>query len=685
MPEKPSKHSTSLWGVFYAGFIGLLLLYLLVSGYSLMMLDSVREQAEQESLAATGAHARLGVLFVEDHQWGLLERLTAIVSRNSVKQAFEKRDMDTLQAYLAPLVEHSRENVTALLADPQARIILQVPPKSSQDGPGLKLSAQTPPSKPSPQVSPVQDTPEGRIVTLSTPAWSQSGKLLGYLAINQSPTLWQRYFSNLSARPGRYFYLFDQEGNLVAAGPQADNPQGRRLNILAANICREVCRKRMPITRLEDLAGDGRQAFVSAASIGQLDWVLVVAQDYRSAMASTRALSQNIWLFLLVLLVCIVLVGVLLASRYRMQQRHLIRIDDQARRLETEVQERTADLKASNDRYRSLLEDLPDIVYEIDSEDRIKLVSGAASNVLGYEPQEMAGRTMRSFVSPADRHKFDEERARTEHGQAMSILALRYQPKQGDLRWLSIHSRGVKDSQGRLVGRRGVARDITQQVLAEKQVHELSGKLINAQEEERKRLALDLHDELGQLLSALKIGLQSLARETSSEQTHELDRLIQLSQTVMDRVRALAYNLRPAILDNFGLVAAVQDLCESLSESGLLQVKSRLDLVESILPEAVKLPLYRCAQEALHNVIKHSGAAWAEVALYCQGRIIHLTIRDYGCGFDPQKTRAASHSGRHLGLLGMMERLRLVGGHLSIQSSEQGTIVEAMAPLGEDS
>jgi hypothetical protein len=75
LTDHPSKHSTSLWGVFNTGFIGLLLLYLLVSGYSLVMLDSVREQAEQESLAATGAQARLGVLFVEDHQRGLLERL----------------------------------------------------------------------------------------------------------------------------------------------------------------------------------------------------------------------------------------------------------------------------------------------------------------------------------------------------------------------------------------------------------------------------------------------------------------------------------------------------------------------------------------------------------------------------------------------------------------------------------
>ena len=185
-------------------------------------------------------------------------------------------------------------------------------------------------------------------------------------------------------------------------------------------------------------------------------------------------------------------------------------------------------------------------------------------------------------------------------------MAIRFQPKLGPLRWLSIHSRGVTDAKGRLMGRRGVARDVTQQVLAEKQVHELSGKLINAQEEERKRLALDLHDELGQLLSALKIGLQTLSKDTPPDHMRELDRLTRLSQTIMDRVRSLAYNLRPAILDNFGLVAAVQDLCDSLDESGLLHVKCRLEDMEAKLPVEFKLPLFRCVQEALHNVIKHS-------------------------------------------------------------------------------
>ena len=163
---------------------------------------------------------------------------------------------------------------------------------------------------------------------------------------------------------------------------------------MAKRACREIRQKGGPITRLESPASGNQHAFVSAAMVGEQGWVLVVAQDYAMAMAPTLALSRNIRLFLLVLLLCQVLMGFLLASRYRMQQQALMKTDEQARRLEAEVKERTADLSALTERYRTLLENLPDIVYEVDSNGRITIVSGAAESVLGYQPQEMIGKTL---------------------------------------------------------------------------------------------------------------------------------------------------------------------------------------------------------------------------------------------------------------------------------------------------
>ncbi len=684
MPHQAPKHIKPPWPVVFSIFAGLLVLFLVVFGYSLWVLESVREQAEKENLAAVQAQTNLGVLFVADHQRSLLNRLAAIASRDSFKRAVMIQDMGDLHAYLLPLIEQSQEIVDAFFSDHKGRVLLSVPQAHDLQILAGDLPQDVPGSAPLPWVSPVRPAQEGDIVTLSAPAWGHDDRLLGFLAVHQPPTLWRRFFSNLSARPGRSFHLFDQQGNQVATGPELISAPDKAVTALASRVRQEVDREGAAVTRLDDQPGHGRKAFVSASPVSKLGWVLVVAQDEALAMAPTRALSQNIWLFLLVLLMCLVLMGFLLATRYRMQQQSLIETDQQARRLEAEVNQRTADLKASTDRYRTLLEDLPDIVYEVDATGCITLISGATRDLLSYDPEDMIGQPIRHFVLPEDRYKFDEERSHAEQGQEMNILALRHLSKHGHVRWLSIHSRGITDGQGRFMGRRGVARDVTQQILAEIRVSELSGKLINAQEEERKRLALDLHDELGQLLSALKIGLQSLAGEMPPGETRELERLIRLSQTIMDRVRALAYNLRPAILDNFGLVAAVQDLCDSLAEAGLLQTECSFGEIGVDLPDDVKLPLFRCVQEALHNVVKHSHSPWAEVELDCRQGFISLEVRDHGCGFDPQQAMEASHGGKHLGLLGMRERLRLIGGHLKVQSSEKGTTLKAEVPLGEE-
>jgi PAS domain S-box-containing protein len=318
-----------------------------------------------------------------------------------------------------------------------------------------------------------------------------------------------------------------------------------------------------------------------------------------------------------------------------------------------------------------LVEDLPDIVYEVDAQRRFSFVSRSVTSILGYNPEEMLGRTRREFVHPMDRERYDRDRHWTQEGDMMNISAIRHLTKDGQIRWLSSHSRGLYDKNGLATGRRGVARDVTQQVVAEMRVRELSRKLINAQEEERKRIALDLHDEMGQLLSALKMGLQAMARQQGSLEGQEMEKLIRLNQTVMDRTRALAHWLRPAILDNFGLRAAVEDLCETLAESHLVQVNQRLEEVEEkrLSPE-VKISLFRFAQEALSNAVKHSGSSLVEVRLAQDNHQITLSVMDFGKGFDLEK---ALSGGKHLGLLGMKERLSLIGGKLDIITSPQGT------------
>lgn len=125
-------------------------------------------------------------------------------------------------------------------------------------------------------------------------------------------------------------------------------------------------------------------------------------------------------------------------------------------------------------------------------------------------------------------------------------------------------------------------------------------------------MALDLRDELGQLFSALKIGLQSLAEHLGPKNAGEIANLIHLSQKIIDPIRALAYHLRPAILDNFGLVAAVEDLYESMAAAGMIEVAQKLEEVKNkALSPEVKTALFRFVQESLTNVVHHAGSSRA--------------------------------------------------------------------------
>lgn len=689
MDRQQLEKSLSWRRVAYMGFAALVLLLVLVAAYSLLVFHSLREQSEKENLAADLAQTEICTQFISDHQDSLLDRLLGLTNRRILRQAVDQPETQELLTLLRPMGASSQEVESVFLADAQGRLVLNLPPLPSPETrhPGLPAPSLAG-TAPRPWVSAVHaglTAHHEPVVTLSVPILEADGSLRGYLGLCQRVEYWARFFQRLSARPGRTYHLFDQQGRLVAQGLQLSATGPLSLGSLTREVREEMQRTGRPVAALAGDSDRGSLAFVCAAPIPGLDWALVVVHDYEAAMAPTRALFKNMVFFLLLLSCALAVMGFLMLSRYRMQQLMLGRMDEEARRLEALVDQRTADLRASTERYRSLVQDLPDMVYEMDAQGQLTFVSNACQAILGFDSDEMVGRPRREYVLPEDRHKFDEERVRAEQGEHLSNLVLRHVAKDGRARWLAIHSQGIFDEQGRVVGRRGVARDITQQMLAENRVRELSHRLIKAQEEERKRVALDLHDELGQLLSALKIGLQSLARQHGGEDNGEFERLIRLSQKIMDRIRALAYHLRPAILDNFGLVAALEDLCDSLAESGLVRVERHVqEFDEKALNSEEKTALFRFVQESLTNVVKHAHSPKAEVSLEgLEGGRLRVVVRDFGRGFNLEQATGGGLEDRHLGLLGMEERIRLIGGQLSIQSSDAGTTLTAVVPLGE--
>ncbi len=215
----------------------------------------------------------------------------------------------------------------------------------------------------------------------------------------------------------------------------------------------------------------------------------------------------------------------------------------------------------------------------------------------------------------------------------------------------------------------------------EEALRDLTGRLIGAQEEERRRLARELHDDLTQRLAVLAIDVGKLEQVLEFSPGPELERLHRVREQVVKLsadIHRLSRQLHPSILDDLGLVNAIEAECVNFSQREGIQVKFTSKNVPATLPRDLALCLYRIAQEGLRNIAKHAKTDKAVVTLAGTDGGILLSVRDYGMGFDPARVRGNGG----LGLISMAERVRLIQGDLSVESRPgQGTRIEVRVPL----
>ncbi len=211
-------------------------------------------------------------------------------------------------------------------------------------------------------------------------------------------------------------------------------------------------------------------------------------------------------------------------------------------------------------------------------------------------------------------------------------------------------------------------------------LQKLSHRLLQAQEEERQRLARELHDEAAQALTSLLVHLRLLERaHTPEEAQARVQELRELTAQALEEVRRVALDLRPTILDDLGLAPALEWRVDEFNKADDVQATIKIRGLERRLPAETELALYRVSQESLSNVAKHAQAQHVNVALVAQNGDIMLEIQDDGCGFDPACPYADDVHG--LGLIGMQERMAMIGGNLTIQSAAgAGTSIRAIAP-----
>jgi PAS domain S-box-containing protein len=228
--------------------------------------------------------------------------------------------------------------------------------------------------------------------------------------------------------------------------------------------------------------------------------------------------------------------------------------------------------------------------------------------------------------------------------------------------------------------------DITQRKQDEARIRQqnqelqaLSRRLVEVQEAERRALALELHDELGQSLNSLKMALDLIAGLPPEEVPSQIAFGQDLAARLIDRVRRMSLELRPSMLDDLGLLAALNWLFKNFGEQGGLQVHFSSAGMERRFSSLVEITAYRIIQEALTNVLRHAGSSEAEVTAWVDAQALHLQVSDYGGGFDPESTRQGHASS---GLSGMRERARSAGGSLRIVSEPgEGVVVSALLPI----
>ncbi|MBT8331329.1 MAG: PAS domain S-box protein [Deltaproteobacteria bacterium] len=343
-------------------------------------------------------------------------------------------------------------------------------------------------------------------------------------------------------------------------------------------------------------------------------------------------------------------------------------------------------LRESELKYATLVEDALIGVY-ITQDERIEFANDKFAGIYGYSKAELIGRDSLDLVHPDDRQRVKKLRRKRIRGEKVPVeYESRGLKKNGDIIWVT-RSYSRIDFRGR-PAISGIVADISKRRRAEealrksdKELRVLSNQLLSAEEKERKRIARELHDSIGQALSAIKFSVENALRELGAAEKPmdlgSLEAVIPLTQKTIEEVRRIVKDLRPSILDDLGILATIKWFCREFQNvcSGI-RIETTIDIQENDIPLYLKTTIYRIMQEALNNVSKHSKASVVSLQLQKTKTGIDLTIQDNGRGFNLQQVTGIKTSLRGFGLASMRERAEMSGGRFAVNSAiETGTTI----------
>jgi len=450
-----------------------------------------------------------------------------------------------------------------------------------------------------------------------------------------------------------------------------------------------------------------------SASVGEA----IRSQELKILLQRTLAAQRQFFIASATVITSFILAILLLYLHYRLLTDEL-RAREEAEKTARSAYKREADMREEQDRFRLFVDAVQDYaIYVLDAQGQIASWNRGAQRLKGYKASEIIGQHFSVFFTEQDRlagKPLEELQTAERRGQFVGE-GWRVR-KDGSQFWASVVLTSIKDKNGKLIGFAKVTRDFTERMQAqetlertnselaaevkerlsaqerlassERSLRELSLHLLKTQDEERRRIGRELHDSLGQYLAMVKMNMDALEADlTGNERASEqVARCIKLVEDSIKEVRTISYLLYPPMLEEVGLKSAIPWYLDGFSKRSNIKTTFEADPDFTRLDREVELALFRILQESLTNVHRHSGSATADIRLGRKNGRAVLEIADKGKGIPPELLAQSNRNwigSMGVGLRGMNERIRQLGGQLEISSSESGTVVTAGVPVVE--